>query len=268
MTETFESAEIDTLLRTLADASGDVGLRHFRAAVAVADKSGAGHGFDPVTEADRGVEAAIRAVLADRRPDDAILGEELDDVAGSSGYRWVVDPIDGTMAFISGLPIWGTIIGLERAGRPIAGLFHQPFTGERYWSSDGTARHAGRNGAGTVIRTSGVTALAEATLMTTSPRMFNRADGARYDRVEAHVRLTCYGFHGYAYCMLAAGHVDLVVEADLKPYDICGLVPVIEAAGGVVTDWEGGPAHGGGRAVAAATPDLHAAALALIGRSD
>ena len=266
MADRFDPEDIATLLHALADASAEAALEHFRTRIDVADKAAAVGAFDPVTEADRNAEAAIRALIAQARPDDTVFGEEMADTEGSSGFRWVIDPIDGTRAYISGLPTWGTIIGLERDGEAIAGMFNQPFTRERYWASGGRAWHMLGNGEPQAIRTSQVTALADATLMTTSPRMFGADDAARYDRVEMAARLARYGCDGYAYCMLAAGHIDLIAEADLMPYDICGIVPIIEAAGGVITDWEGGPAHGGGRALAAATAELHVAALAMLER--
>lgn len=255
---------IEALLHDLADLSGKAALAHFRKRPDVDDKAADGARFDPVTIADKQTEAALRDMLADRRGKDAILGEEMDDVAGTSGYRWVVDPIDGTRAYISGLPVWGTIIGLEYHGMPVAGMFHQPFTTERFWAVDGKAWMRVGNDTPRPIATSAITELADATVMTTSPRIFTTEESPIYDRIEQSVQLARYGCDGYAYAMLAAGHVDLVVESGLKAFDVCGLVPIIEAAGGVFTSWTGEPAHAGGRVVAAANRSLHDAALAML----
>ena len=255
---------IEILLHELADVSGTAALAHFRARPGVTDKAGSGERFDPVTAGDREAEAAIRSHLAAHRPDDAILGEELDDIEGTSGYRWVVDPIDGTRAFISGLPVWGTIIGLEKDGKPVAGLFHQPFTTERFWAVDGTAWMRVGSGLPQHIATSDTRQLSASTLMTTSPRIFEPGEQDAYDRLEQAAQLARYGCDGYAYCMLAAGNIDLVMESGLKPFDVCGLIPIIEAAGGVVTSWTGEPAHNGGRVLAAASQALHAAAMDVL----
>ena len=257
-------AEMESLLHDLATVSGREALAHFRARPSVKDKAGGRARFDPVTVADHAAEEAIRTLLAERRPHDGILGEELDDTHGSSGYRWVVDPIDGTRTYIAGLPVWGTIIGLEHGDRPVAGLFHQPFTRERFWAVDGKAWAQVEGQDRLAMRTSTVRELSAATMMTTSPRIFAPEESPVYDRVEAAVQLARYGCDGYAYCMLAAGNIDLVVESGLQAFDVCGLVPIIEAAGGVFTSWTGEPAHGGGTVVAAATPELHRAALDLL----
>ncbi|MFN0264677.1 histidinol-phosphatase [Tepidamorphus sp. 3E244] len=256
--------EIQTLMHQMADVSGRAALEHFRKRPDVDDKAGTDEVFDPVTVADRNAEAAIRDVLAKERPDDAILGEEMDNIDGTSGYRWVVDPIDGTRAFISGLPVWGTIIGLERDGVPVAGLFHQPFTGERYWAVDGKAWLKVGDGETRPLSCSGIRSLDAATMMTTSPRIFTRDEQSPYDALEKAVQLTRYGCDGYAYCMLAAGNIDLVMESGLKAFDVCGLIPIVEAAGGVFTSWTGESAASGGRTLVAATRDLHDAALKVI----
>jgi histidinol phosphatase-like enzyme (inositol monophosphatase family) len=257
-------ADLPAFLDTLADAAGAAILPYFRAGYATRNKAGAG-GFDPVTEADQAGESAMRALIAERFPGHGILGEEY----GAQGLErddvWVLDPIDGTRAFLAGLPTWGTLIGLNRRGVPRHGLMHQPFTGERF---AGDGRTAGfRHGAGPVraLRTRACAALGDAILCTTDPRLF--ADGperAGYAQVEAAVRMARYGADCYAYCMLAAGQVDLVVEAGLKPYDIVALIPIVAGAGGVVTSWDGGSAAEGGRVVAAGDPRLHEAALRLL----
>jgi histidinol phosphatase-like enzyme (inositol monophosphatase family) len=237
-------------------------LAHFRTPIVVENKSA--HGFDPVTEADRAAERAIREVIAARFAEHAIVGEELADRPGSGPYVWQIDPIDGTRAYISGLPLWGTLIGLTCEGRAIAGQMSQPFLGETYVALAGAAR-AVRNGESAALTTSGVRSLAAARLAPTTPRLFASAGSrAAYGAVEAACSVARYGTDCYGYCMLAAGHVDLVIEEGLRPLDIVALIPIIEAAGGVISDWKGGPAEGGGQILAAASPDLHAEALALL----
>jgi histidinol phosphatase-like enzyme (inositol monophosphatase family) len=176
-----------------------------------------------------------------------------------------LDPIDGTRAFMAGLPVWGTLIGLTREGAPAFGMMHQPFIGERFFGDGGSASYRGPHGS-RQLRTRRCAGLQEAILSTTSPRLFDGEAIERYEKVERATRLARYGADCYAYCMLAAGHVDLVVEAGLNPYDIVPLIPVIEGAGGIVTDWNGGPANGGGSVVAAGDRRVHEAALALLRR--
>ncbi|MEX6505937.1 histidinol-phosphatase [Jiella sp. M17.18] len=249
-----------TFLRHLADAADRETLPRFRAGVGVDNKLS--DAFDPVTEADRAAERAIVSAISARYPDHAILGEEYG-ASGASDRQWVIDPIDGTRAFISGVPVWGTLIGYCENARAELGIMSQPFTGERYLA-DGSAawcEHGGQRKALSVHRTQG---LEDATLFTTSPRLFQGDLLERFEALEARARLTRFGTDCYAYCMLAAGHVDLVVEAGLKPYDIVALIPIVEQAGGIITTLSGGRAEGGGDIVAAATPALHAAALEIL----
>ena len=220
-------------------------------------------GFDPVTEADRESERAMRAILAERRPDDAILGEEFGAAPGTTGLTWVLDPIDGTRAFISGAPSWGTLIGLSDANGPVYGIVDQPFTGERFEGGLGRAQVSGPSGTQPLAVRQGV-ALAQATLLSTYPEIGTADERAAFQRVAAQARLTRYGLDCYGYALLALGQVDLVIEAGLQAYDIVAPIAVIQAAGGLVTDWQGGPAHAGGQVLAAATPEIHAAALALL----
>jgi histidinol phosphatase-like enzyme (inositol monophosphatase family) len=260
------AAEADAIAQTadaLARAARGQTLPRFRAAdLGVADKGT--RAFDPVTEADHAAEAAMRAVLADRRPDDGILGEEMAGVAGRSGLTWVIDPIDGTRAFMIGAPTWGTLIALcDAAGRPLFGLIDQPHTGERWTGGLGRAGFAAPGGASR-LATRPTTRIGEALLCTTFPEVGTEDERAAFARVAAEARLTRYGLDCYAYGLLASGHVDLVIEAGLAPYDICAPLAVVEAAGGIVTDWAGGPAHGGGRVLAAANRGIHAAAMALL----
>ena len=241
----------------MADAARAAILPHFRTPLAVESKA---EGFDPVTVADRAGEAAMRAVLSDARPDDAVLGEEAGAAAGTSGLTWVLDPIDGTRGFISGTPTWGVLVGLRDAEGPLLGLVDQPFTGERF-AGDAAGATWTRGEERRALAVRETEALAEATILTTFPEVGTPEEGAAFRRVAGRCRLTRYGMDCYAYALLAAGHVDLVVEAGLHAYDIAGPLALVEAAGGVVTAWDGGSALDGGTCVAAATPALHAAAL-------
>lgn len=260
MSETSE-ADLVRFLDELAAAAGRAILPHFRTRLAVEDKA-AGQVYDPVTVADRAAEAAMRELIAARYPDHGILGEEYGSERADAEQVWVLDPIDGTRAFISGLPVWGTLIGLTRDGRPSLGMMHQPFTGERFAGDTRRAWYSGPDGE-RALATRPCASLADAVLFTTTPALFKGGDRALYDRVEASVRLARYGCDCYAYCMLAAGHVDVVIEAGLQPYDIVPLVPVIEGAGGVVTDWSGGPARSG-NIVATGDPRLHEIVLRML----
>ncbi len=245
----------------MADAARVETLKHFRTRGLLAESKTAD--FDPVTVADRQAEAAMRAVLAQHRPGDGILGEEHDDQPSKTGLTWVLDPIDGTRGFISGTPTWGVLIALADETGPRLGLIDQPYIGERFKGGPNVAEMTGPTGAHP-LKASEVKELAEATLFTTFPEVGTPEQGTAFRRVAEMVKLTRYGCDCYAYALLAAGHVDLVIEAGLQAYDIQAPIAVVEAAGGIVTDWTGGPAHNGGTAIAAATPALHAAALALL----
>ncbi|SNS21467.1 histidinol-phosphatase [Antarctobacter heliothermus] len=257
VTEVIETAE------ALADAAGKVILPYFRQHGLATENKATGAAFDPVTVADRAAERAMRDLLAQRRPNDAILGEEYGTSAGDSGLTWVLDPIDGTRGFMSGTPTWGVLIAVRDAQGPLYGVIDQPYTQERFRGGLGRAEFAGPHGAGALgTRTTGQ--LDQAILFTTFPEVGTLDDRAGFERVAAQVKLVRYGMDCYAYALLAAGQIDLVIEAGLQTYDIMAPIAVIEAAGGIVTNWEGGPVHEGGRAVAAATPQVHAAALDLL----
>ncbi|NOD98297.1 histidinol-phosphatase [Ruegeria sp. HKCCD6228] len=220
-------------------------------------------GFDPVTVADRAAEQAMRDVLARRRPDDGVLGEEFGAHTGTSGRTWVLDPIDGTRGFISGTPTWGVLIALSDQDGPFMGVIDQPYIGERFVGSSSGAHMTGPQGTRR-MQTRDTRALDQATLFTTFPEVGTPNDRAGFQAVSEQVQLTRYGMDCYAYALLAAGQADLVIEAGLNSYDIQAPIAVIQAAGGIVTDWQGGPAHHGGRALAAANADLHAAALEIL----
>lgn len=243
----------------LADAARPIALRYFRSnAQAMENKLTSG--FDPVTLADREIEHAMREILAKRRPDDAILGEEYDDVAGSTGLTWVLDPIDGTRGFVSGTPTWGVLVAVGLECGPLYGIIDQPFTQERFAGGfdEAQLRLADKT---VPLGVRKCASLNDAILFSTFPEVGTNAEREGFERVRDRVKLTRYGMDCYAYGLLAAGQIDLVVEASLNAYDIQAPIAVIEAAGGIVTDWQGGPAHNGGRAVAAGDPVIHAQAM-------
>lgn len=262
------AVDFEAFVAALATVAGEVILPFFRSTLPVHDK-GRGGVFDPVTEADRAAETAMRRMIRDTFPEHGIIGEEFGDHNPEAEYVWILDPIDGTKSFVAGLPLWGTLVALEHHGQPAYGMMHQPFTRERFFGDRARATWSGHNAHGTQIvhhlRTRSCEGLGAATLMTTSPLLMSAEERAAYDRVEGAVRLPRYGGDCYGYCMLAAGHVDLVVEAGLQPYDIAPLIPIILGAGGVVTTWDGGDAARGGRILAAGDPRTHEAALKMLG---
>lgn len=259
-------SELSDVAHALADAARPVALRYFRGGGQAIENKQPGLAvgdFDPVTAADREIEVEMRRILAERRPDDAILGEEFGSAAGTSGLTWVLDPIDGTRGFISGTPTWGVLIAVGGDNGPEIGIVDQPFTGERFFGGpDGATWTRGDETRAISVRV--CPDLAQATLFTTFPEVGTQAEGAAFGRVRDRVRLTRYGMDCYAYALLAAGQVDIVIEAGLATHDVQGPIALVQAAGGVVTDWSGGPAHHGGTVIAAGDPRLHAAAMALL----
>lgn len=253
--------ELWSVAEQLADAARIQTLRHFRSTGLVADSKT--KAFDPVTVADRDSERAMRHVLAELRPQDGILGEEQAAVDSQTGLTWVLDPIDGTRGYISGTPTWGVLIALSDENGPQLGLIDQPYIGERFMGGPDRARMTGPQGPRDLC-TRATEALGKATLFTTFPEVGTADQRAAFERVSAQVKLTRYGCDCYAYALLAAGQIDLVIEAGLQPYDIQAPIAVVQAAGGIVTNWSGKPAHNGGTALAAATPALHAAAMELL----
>ncbi|MFQ5938548.1 MAG: histidinol-phosphatase [Alphaproteobacteria bacterium] len=246
------------LAERLADASGAIVRRYFRAALEVEDKPDE----SPVTVADREAEAAIRELIEDAFPDHGIVGEEYGAVRADAKYVWVLDPIDGTKSFITGKPLFGTLIGLLHEGAAVLGVIDQPVLGERWLGARG--RPTTLNGRPVHVRPCGE--LGRAALYATSPHMFEGADKQAFARVRDAVKLPLYGADCYAYGLLACGFADLVVEASLAAYDYCGVVAVIEGAGGVITDWTGAPLGLGsdGRVVAAGDRRSHERALELL----
>jgi len=251
-----------TFLHRLADIADAETMPRYRTDLAIDTKAKDGYTFDPVTEADRQAEIAIRAAITESYPDHAILGEELGQT-GTGPYRWVLDPVDGTRPFICGLPVWGTLIGLEHHGRAELGMMSQPFTGERFWA-DSEGAWTERNGDRQQLSTRDVGSLSQAILHTTSPEHYHGALRRGFERLSGAVRMTRYGGECYAMAMLAAGRIDLAFEPSLQPYDIVALIPIIEKAGGVITTLDGGRPENGGAVLASATTELHEQAVALL----
>ena len=248
---------------SLADSAGAVILPHFRETLNVDNKKNDGK-FDPVTIADRDAEQAIRTLITKTYPDHGVQGEEFGAVESRNGLTWCIDPIDGTRAFIMGVPQWGVLIGLHDGAAPVLGVMDQPFTGERFIGSR-LGAHVTRNGVTQALRTRACENLADAVLTTTHPGAFGKkSEHDAYLRVAAHTRMHRYGGDCYAYAMLAHGLIDLVIETALQPYDIQALIPIVQAAGGVITNWRGAPADQGGQVIAAGDARLHATALELL----
>ena len=244
-------------------AAAPVALEHFRRPIAVDDKRKDGR-YDPVTEADRRIELVLRERLQREFPDHAVLGEE----HGRSGQGpacWYIDPIDGTRAFISGMPTWGILLGLAIGDQPVVGIVHQPFTGETWFAARGEGAWLRHRGSDTPLRTRAGACLGDAVLYSTHPSMFQDSClRDRYDRLAERCRLQRWGGDCYAFALVAQGGIDLMVDSGLQSYDIVPLVPIIEEAGGVVTDLEQRVPMGGGTVIAAANAALHAEALAMM----
>lgn len=243
---------------TLADVTDAMAMTYFRKPLDVERKAD----LSPVTQADRAIEALMRERIAERFPAHGILGEEHENTRLDAAHVWVLDPIDGTKSFVSGMPTFGTLIACLSDGVPELGVISIPPTGERWVGLRGVG--AALNGK--VCKTSGVTRLADATLYTTTPDMFDETGSARFEALSKKVGMRRFGGDCYAYGLLASGHVDLVLEMNLQPYDYMALVAVVEGAGGVITDWNGKALglQSDGRVIAAASAALHAEALEVM----
>jgi myo-inositol-1(or 4)-monophosphatase len=250
----------------LVDASGAVIRPYFRRPMDVEEKKSTHRGdFDPVTMADKAAEQAIRTLIAKTFPSDGILGEEFGETPGTSGYRWVLDPIDGTRAFISGQTMWGSLIALEKNDKNLLGLLDQPFLRERFVGHSGSAEFYSQQG-NSPLNTRRCETLAGAVISTTHPLThFSAEERSLFAMVEAQARLSRYGGDCYAYGLVAMGFIDLVMEAGLRYWDSAALIPIVEGAGGIVTDWEGNPVSDHGNILAAGDVRLHAEVLALLG---
>src|SRR3974390_810125 len=240
--------DFSSFVDQLAGVSGDTILPFFRTALAIANKKP--RVSAPVPAADRAAEQAMRALIRKSFPGHGVIGEEYSAERTDAEYIWVLDPIDGTKSFIAGMVAWGTLIGLMRFGEPVFGMMHQPFTRERFSGDGGAARYRGPGGARD-LHVRDCEGLSDALMFTTSPLLMNKTDRAVFTHVEDKVKLSRYGGDCYAYCMLAAGQIDLIIETEIKPHDIVPLIPIIVGAGGIVTAWENGPAQSGGRIVVA-----------------
>ena len=250
----------------LADAARTETLSHFRALSAIDNKLD-GQDYDPVTEGDRAAERAMRAVLAELRPDDAIHGEEYGRKDGTTGWTWVLDPIDGTRAFVAGLPTWTTLIGLvDVQGDAIVGVIDQPVLDERYIGSPDGAR-LDAVGTSQPIHVSEIDDLRQAVISTTDPFIMTPPEQGAWTHLRHTARIVRYGLDAYAYARLAAGTIDLVAESGLAPYDAAALIPVVRGAGGLACDWRGNPAKPGGQLVCASHQGVMDQALISLRRS-
>src|SRR5262245_36750051 len=247
----------------LADASRAVIGPYFRRRIDVIDKGAAGF-FDPVTEADKRAEQVMRDLIHRTFPQDGILGEEFGHQPGDSGFDWILDPIDGTRAFIAGQPLWGTLIALERNGQSVIGILDQPFLDERFIGFGGATELRGGSETQS-LKTRSCARLADAVISTTHPMLhFKDDERQRYWDVERRCRLSRYGGDCYGYALIAMGFIDLVIETDLKRWDVSPLIPIIEGAGGIITNWSGKSPADGGNVIAAGDKRVHAEALAIL----
>ena len=254
--------EYEAFAVELAREAARVTLPFFRSDMGHEDKGGAA-GFDPVTEADKQAEAAIRRLIAERYPDHGVIGEEYGEDRPDAELVWVLDPIDGTRAFIAGLPLWTTLIALRQENRPTVGVIAQPYLDEIFVGGPSGARLL-RGRAETPLAVRPCQTLAEAVISTTDPDIFDAAEGAAWTQLRGAARLARLGCDAYAYAMVAAGRMDLVAETSLKPWDWSALVPIIEAAGGRVVNWRGATPDADGRILAVGDPRLIAQALPLL----
>ncbi len=250
----------------LAEAARPIALKHFRVGTLADAKPG--EGFDPVTAADRGIEAKLRSLISDAHPNDGVLGEEEAEHPSKNGRTWVIDPIDGTRAFIAGLPSWMVMIALSDAAGPRLSVLDQPFTGERFTGIAGQSAWLSRGKGRQPIKVRpGVTLLEDAILSTTDPALFKGAEAAAFEQIAGRAKVRRLGLDAYAYAALALGGIDLVIESGLKAWDVAAHTPIVTGAGGVITNWQGGPCHDGGQVVAASSPELHAAALEILAQA-
>ena len=263
MTEiTHQSAEITELTAfalQLAQASGEAILPHFRQKLSVDNKLG--NGWDPVTEGDRAAERTIRATIEKHYPTHGIIGEEYGIKKGSSAYTWVLDPIDGTRAFVVGMPSWGTLIGLYKDGQPFFGLMNQPFVGDLFYGS-AQGSYLRHGGVTQQLKCAGPKPLAQALSGTTSPDLYDPKSG--FDNLRQKVKMMRYGFDCYSFALLASGGLDIAMDPNLQIYDIAALIPIIRGAGAVVGTWDGTNEHQGGNILAASCQSLFDEAKAIM----
>ncbi|MDG1857457.1 MAG: histidinol-phosphatase [Emcibacteraceae bacterium] len=260
-----ETQEFIDFMNELGDAAAEVSLKYFKKSIDVLNKGAKlGTTFDPVTVADRNTEFAIRELIRDRYPTHGIMGEEHSTEKGSSEYTWVIDPIDGTRAYITGVPTWGTLIALQKNGKTILGMLDQPYLKERYIGSvDGSTLN------GDDIKIRGCETIFDATLSTTDPLQLFKDDEEqdKFFRVASGAKMMRNGYDCYAYAMVASGFMDVVIEAGLESYDIQAIIPIIEGAGGIITNWQGKPVTEGGQVVACGDARLHKQVIGLLNTS-
>ncbi|ESQ80604.1 histidinol-phosphatase [Asticcacaulis sp. YBE204] len=266
-----ELATLEAFALTLAQAAADVALPLFRARdLAEINKGNASRAdvfFDPVTEADKGAERAIRALIEAHYPDHGIIGEEYGTIRPDADFVWVLDPVDGTRAFISGLPLWTTLIGLRFQGRPILGLISQPYLKEVFLGSPLGSRLVTPEGS-TPLKVRDCTGLSAAVIATTDPHLYSGDEVAAFNHTRLAAKLIRYGCDAYAFAMVAQGTMDAALETGLKAWDIDAIIPVIENAGGIVTDWVGEPVGSyGGQVIAAGSRAVLTEALAHLSLS-
>ncbi len=257
--------EFELFAVELAREAARVSLPYFRGDYAQSDKGGPG-AFDPVTQADQEAEAALRRLIADRYPDHGVIGEEYGEDRPDAEHVWILDPIDGTRAFIAGLPVWTNLIALSAGGRPAVGVIGQPYLDEIFLGGPSGARLL-RGGAATQLAVRPCPRLNDALIATTDPDLFTGAELGAWTQVRAAARLARLGCDGYAYAMLAAGRIDLVAESGLKLWDWSALVPVIEAAGGAVSNWRGETPDGTGQILAVGDIGIREQALVTLRRA-
>jgi len=249
-------------LHRLADLADRITLEYYRTELDIDEKVKPGYTFDPVTQADRETELALRAMISETFPTHGILGEEFG-AAGDTSIQWVIDPIDGTRPYICGIPVWGTLVGLTQNGHAKIGIMSQPVTGERFWSA-GNQSWARWRGNDRLLRSKQNRSMAAAILHTNSPDRYPEFPKIAVGKLRKQTRMTRYGGECYAFAMLAAGQIDICLELALQPYDIVALIPIIEQAGGVVSDLNGDRVEAGGHVLASANPWLHEAALNIL----
>jgi myo-inositol-1(or 4)-monophosphatase len=246
----------------LAKASASEILPFFRRNTAVEVKDGPV--WDPVTEGDRAGERIIRRMIEERYPDHGIHGEEYGTKEARSGFTWILDPVDGTRSFVCGMPTWATLIGLNYEDRPVVGLMNQPVVGDMFYGSPEGAWHDYR-GAVTAIRTRSGVPLARASIGTTAPELYRRArDQEGFQRLRRAAQLTRYGGDAYFFCVMAAGHLDIALDAGLQAYDIAPLLPIVTGAGGHAAEWTGGDPAKGGHVITAGSEALLHEAMAVL----
>lgn len=257
--------EIDNLISVaheLADCARPIAIKYFRT-TSQGIENKLKSGFDPVTIADKEIELAMRDILKRKRPNDSILGEEFADVSGTSEFTWVLDPIDGTKGYMSGTPTWGVLIAVNAGAGPVLGIIDQPYTGERFIGAVNKSQFI-RSNITSNLFVRRCSDISDAVLFSTMPDIGTPTETQAFNRVMQRTKLSRFGMDCYAYALLAAGQIDLVIEAGLNAFDIQAPIAVIENAGGIVTNWQGGPAYMGGQVIAAGDPIVHKQALEIL----